>query len=159
MLERESGHSGAPPSFEWESGHSGAPPSCIFFYSSPLLEWESSHSGAPPLNHYPPSLASFSFPAGSACRAAESTSDSDPKWSPYLSCSPPDAMEDTKLSTLSKFDAKREGPGRSPLIFSWRSLDPLLSGLLSLFLILEVVHLVTDLSLALLSLLFYWLCF
>ena len=142
---------------ERESGHSGAPPSCIFFYpSSPSLEWESGHSGAPPLAL--PSISCFFLvPTWAAWNPQVIQIQSDlpislaPRRTPW--------KIQSYLPYPSLMQSVRALPGSSPLIFSRRSLDPLLSGFLSLFFILEAVHLVTDLPLAFLSLLFYWLCF
>ena len=64
----------------------------------------------------------------------------DPKWSPYISCSPPGCCHGMIQSDLLNPSLlKRAGApsGRPPLAFSRRPLDSLLAGFLLLFLILD----------------------
>ena len=152
---------------EGESGHGGAPPLLHYPHqSSQVPERESVHGGAPPLSctnllplhhleHLLPSL-----PPGSA-RRDESTTDSDPKWSPCLSGSPPvaamDRSKEISLSLLfpdgcchgkmqsdlpdpSLLKRARAPSERPPLAFSRSPLDSLLAGFLPLFLILDDFH-------------------
>ena len=120
---------------EGESGHGGAPPLLHSHQSSQVPERESVHCGAPlsctnllPLRHFEHLLPSI--PHGSA-RRDESTSDSDPKWSPCLSGSPPvAAMDGSKEISLSLLFRD----GRSKVIYliqvCWRELGPHQEGLL-----------------------------
>ena len=100
------------------------------------------------------------LPPGSA-RRDESTSDSDPKWSPYLlvlrrllpwidpkwspylSCSPTGCCNGKIQSDLpdpSLLKRARAPSGRPPLAFLRSPLDSLLAGFLLLFLILDDFH-------------------
>ena len=110
----------------------------LLHLSAQVLERESVHGGAPPSGKHPSSCSLL--PPGSA-RRVESTSDSDPKWSPYLLVPRRKPWKtQSGLPNPSLWKRARAPPVRSPLAFSRSTLDTLLSGFLLLYLILDVTH-------------------